>query len=387
MRGGACDGNVRAGATRYLREVRPDLPALVAKVIERCERATLVFDLARIDANLMAIAAAARGAGIVPLFAAKSFPHAAVRALAAARLAGFDVGSPQEAAQAVDTGSAGVLSVADPTGRAVATAAHWRGRLIVVCETAAQAHAAPSHAEIAIRVSSSLTERDPAVGAVLEGTGRRRSRFGVDIDPERMRTAIAELARAAHPRAVGLHVHHGPVAATSSERFIATAQAVVAAAEAAGVAPRFVDLGGAWHAIPDLPGALREIRAALPRSLEILIEPGRRLADGAGFACGRVAVARELDERALRVIDLSRICHLRWCQPELVAPPPRNGAGRRTLFVGPTCYEDDVIGEWTVDPARYAAGTPAVLRNVPGYALAWNTGFGGIAPADVALVE
>jgi diaminopimelate decarboxylase len=360
---------------------------VVATLIERCERPTLVFDLSRIDANLTAIATAARDADVIALFAAKSFPHPAVRALAAARLAGFDVGSPEEVLQASRAGAAGVLSVADPTGRAASAVTRWRGRLIVVCETVAQIRAAPAHAEIAIRLSSSLTERDPAVGAVLEGSGRRRSRFGIDVDPARMRTAIGELARAAHPRPVGLHVHHGPVAATSGERFVATARAVVAAAGAAGVAPRFVDLGGAWHAIADLPAALREVRAALPRPLEVLIEPGRRVAEGAGFACGRVAVARELDDRGLCVLELSRICHLRWAQPELVAPPPRNGEGRPTLFAGPTCYEDDVIGEWTVEPAQYAAGAWAVLRNIPGYAVAWNTRFGGVAPADVAMVE
>jgi diaminopimelate decarboxylase len=211
-------------------------------------------------------------------------------------------------------------------------------------------------------------------------------RFGLDVDPARRRAAIAELAQAAAPRAIGLHVHHGPVAATSSERFVATAQAVVAAAHDADVQPRFVDLGGAWHALAGLPGALREIRAALAPPLEILIEPGRRLAEGAGFARGRVCSARALDDRELRVVDLSRICHLRWSQPALVAPPPRTGLGRSTLFAGPTCYEEDVVGEWTVEPARYAAGEPVVLGNITGYAVAWNTGFGGIAPADVVTV-
>jgi diaminopimelate decarboxylase len=65
--------------------VRPDLPAEIAGALERCERPSLVFDLARIDANLAAIAAAADRAGVTALFAAKSFPHPAVRALAAAR--------------------------------------------------------------------------------------------------------------------------------------------------------------------------------------------------------------------------------------------------------------------------------------------------------------
>ena len=58
----------------------------------------------------------------------------------------------------------------------------------------------------------------------------------------------------------------------------------------------------------------------------------------------------EQQRLALRVLELSRSCHLRWSQPELVAPPPRTGAGRRVLFVGPTCYEDDVLGEWTTEP-------------------------------------
>jgi len=314
-----------------------------------------------------------------------------VRALAAAHLAGFDAASPAEASEAGEAAGGmrgpAVLSVADPSGRAVAAAAGWRGRLIVSCETAAQARAAPPGAEIAIRISASLTGRDPAIGAVLEGSGHRRSRFGLDVDPARRREAIGEIARAAHPRPVGLHVHHGPVAATSGERFVATARAVLAAAAEAGVEPRFCNLGGAWHAIPDLAGALAELRAALPPPLELVIEPGRRVADGAGFATSRIAAARELDDRALRVLELSRSCHLRWSQPELVAPPPRTGAGRTALFVGPTCYEDDVLGEWTVEPARFPAGGRAVLRHVTGYAVAWNTGFGGVAPADVVIAE
>jgi 2-[(L-alanin-3-ylcarbamoyl)methyl]-2-hydroxybutanedioate decarboxylase len=367
--------------------VSPELPAVIAAAIERCDRPSLVFDLARIDDNLAAIAGAARAAGITVLFAAKSFPHPAVRALAAARLDGFDVASPGELADvaALAADRAQILSVADPSGRAIAAAAAWRGRLIVSCETVAQVAAAPPHAEIAIRISASLTGRDPAIGAVLDGSGHRRSRFGLDVDPARLRAAIAALARAAGGRPLGLHMHHGPVAATSSERFIATARAMLAAAEAAGVAPRFLDLGGAWHAIADLPGTLSAIRAALPAALALILEPGRRIAEGAGFACGRVAVARELDDRGLCVLDVSRSCHLRWSQPALVAAPPRTGAGRATLFVGPTCYEDDVLGDWTVEPARFPAGGRVVLRNVTGYAVGWNTGFGGVAPADVVI--
>jgi len=367
--------------------VRPELPTAIAGAFERCDRPSLVFDLAQIDANLAAVAAAARAAGVTALFAAKSFPHPAVRALAAARLAGFDVASPGEVEDVAELVTAAqILSIADPSGRAAIAATRCRGRVRVGCETVAQVRAAPPGAEIAIRLSASLTGLDPAVGAVQDGSGHRRSRFGLDVDPAGLHAAIAELARAAGSRPVGLHVHHGPVAAASAERFVATARAGLAAAEAAGVVPRFLDLGGAWHAIADLSGALVAIRAALPAALELVIEPGRLIAGGAGFASGRVAATRELDDRALCVTELSRICHLRWSQPELVAPPPRTGAGRATLVVGPTCYEEDVLGDWTVEPAWLAPGRRVMLRNVTGYALAWNTGFGGIAPADVVMV-
>jgi diaminopimelate decarboxylase len=342
------------------------------EVIDRCTAPTLVFDAARIEANLAEVAAAARASDVTALFAAKSFPHPEVRRLAGARLAGFDVASVGEVEEV--RGLGGILSVGDPSGRAMAAARAWPGRLIVGCETVAQVEAAPARAEIAIRVSASVTGRDPAVGAVLDGSGHRRSRFGLEL-----RARIEEIASAAGPRRVGLHVHHGPVSATSGARFVETAKAVLAVA---GFDVEFLNLGGAWHAVADLAAALREVRAAMP-GVEILIEPGRRIVEGAGFACGRVMAARELEDRRLCVVDLSRVAHLRWSQVELVAPPARTGHGRVTLFAGPTCYEDDAIGEWTVE--RFAEGQRVVLRGVTGYAVAWNTGFGGVAPAEVVI--
>jgi diaminopimelate decarboxylase len=368
--------------------VRGDLPPAIAAAIERCAEPSLVFDLARIEARARAIAEAAATAGVTPLLAAKAFPRPEVRAIAARWLGGFDVASPGELAEVRALGRVPVISIADPTGRAAAAAAAAAGacaRLIVSCETPEQAIAAPRWAEIAVRISASATGSDPAVGAVQDGTGHRRSRFGLDVDPPRARGAIAELVRAAAGRPVGLHVHHGPVSATSGARFAASARAALAAAATAGLAPRFLDLGGAWHAVPDLPAALAAVRAAVPTSIELLIEPGRALSAEAGFATGRVVVARELDDRALRVVDLSRVCHLRWSAIELVgraAPPP----APRALFVGPTCFEDDVIGEWAPTPP-VAAGDRVTLRHVTGYAVAWNTGFGGVPPARVVMVE
>jgi diaminopimelate decarboxylase len=353
--------------------VRPHLPSVIASAVERAARPALVFERDVLAANMRRVAQAARAAGIRALFAAKSFAHAEVLAMAGEILDGFDVASPGELAQ---VSAAKIVSIADPSGAAIAAARG--GRVIVSCETAEQAAAAPPAAEIAIRVSASLLGRDPAIGAVLDGTGRRRSRFGLDHAE-----GIAQVRAAAGGRRAGLHVHHGPVTAAGAERFIASARAAI---ELAGFEPAFIDLGGAWHGIDDLEAAFAAVRAAVPASIELLVEPGRLYARGAGYACGRVQVARDLGDRELRVVDLSRACHLRWSQPELVGYPPRPGEGRTVLFAGPTCYEEDVVGEWTVDPAHFAPGARVVLREITGYAVGWNTGFGGVPPADVAIV-
>lgn len=347
----------------------------VEAAFDRCTRASLVFDLRAIEANMRRVADAARAARITPLFALKSFPHPRVVELAAELLDGFDAASPAEVAS-VPAGR--TISIADPSGVALARAvpARAHGRVIASCETADQVRAAPAHADIAIRISASITGRDPAVGAIQSGDGHRRSRFGLDE-----RAQVAELVRAAGDRRVGIHVHHGPITATTAERFVTTARAALALVD---TPPAFIDLGGAWHGIADLPAAFAEVRAALG-DVEIFVEPGRLYADRAGFAHGRVLARRELPDRILQVVELSRICHLRWSQVELVARAPHPGEGSKVQLVGPTCYEEDVIGEWTVDPAHVAERV--VLRNVSGYALAWNTSFGGIPAADVVIVE
>ncbi len=367
--------------------MRADLPDAIARAIDACEQPTLVFDRARIDVNLRELASAARAHGITSLFAAKSFPHPDVWAMAAEHCDGFDAASAGEIAALP---AARVLSIVDPTGRALAATdagAHPQ-RVIVGCETLAQVERAPAHAEIAIRISASITGRDPAIGAVLDGNGHRRSRFGLDVRDAGDRSALDELramARAATGRPVGLHVHHGPVTATSGERFIASARAVLDLAREAGIEPAFLDLGGAWHGIAEWGDAFAKIRAAIT-GLELLVEPGRAIAREAGFACGRVVVARELADRSLRVVDLSRNCHLRWSQIELVGAAPHAGTGRDTLVVGPTCYEDDVLGEWIGSPDMLDEGARFAVRGVTGYAVAWNTSFGGVPAADVQIV-
>ncbi len=372
--------------------MRTDLPDAVHRhLAERAptEGPELLFHRATLASNLRDAAVAARDAGITLLFAAKSFPHPEVLALAATHLDGFDVASPGELAS-VTSSSPRILSIADPTGRTLTELPRDRAaRTLVSCDSAATlaaALAAGPHVEPALRLSSSLTGRDPALGAVQSGQGHHRSRFGLDLGPGDDNAALVELVRLANGRPLGLHVHASELVPTSTARVLDTARAALARATAAGLAPKFLNLGGGWHALPEPAATWRALREALPSELELIAEPGRLFAREAGFAIGTIRAVRRLADRELCVLDLSRVCHLRWSQLELVAAAPRPGSGRKVLFAGPTCYEDDVLGEWTVDPDEaLSVGRALVFRGVTGYAAAWNTGFGGLAAAKVCL--
>jgi diaminopimelate decarboxylase len=375
--------------------VRSDLPPAVQQLVEQLapeDGPQLIFDRTRLERTMRDVAAAARAAELRVLFAVKSFPHAEVLAMAARWLDGFDVASSGElevVRPLLDARHS--LSITDPTGRAVAPHAAPQAP-IVSCESMEQLEEAlrsAPHAQLAVRLSSSLLGRDRAVGSIQSGDGHHRSRFGVDVDPARARGLLAQMAaRAAeHQRPLGLHLHHSGVVPTSAARFLDSARAALELAAAADFRPAFFNLGGSWHGVADsIAEVWLALRAAIP-ALPIFVEPGRLFARGAGFALGWVRAARALDDRDLRILDLSRICHLRWSQPSLVEPAPRPGHARKLVLAGPTCYEDDLLGEWQVDDANaYAPGAPVILRDLTGYAVAWNSGFAGVPAATVRIV-
>jgi diaminopimelate decarboxylase len=369
--------------------------AAVRDAIERARGPTLVFDLAAIEATMTAVAAAARAHGVRVVLAAKAFPLPEVIERAARWLDGVDLAGAGERAMAravgIDAGAgagAGALvSITDPALDAAAIAALPDGPITVTCETVAQVRAvraARPAAAIAARLSiSAAMPGDAAVGALQAGDGHRRSRFGAEDD-----VALRALVDAARGARTGVHVHSAGVVPTSPARWRAIAAAVVAAAGRAGLEPAFVDLGGGWHGVAgELDAALAAVRAAVPRGIELVIEPGRLFSRGAGYAVGDVVAARRLADRELRVVSLSRIAHLRWSPIDLIARAPRPGHGTKLTVTGPTCFEDDVLGDWTVDAAAVPeVGARLVWSGVTGYSAAWNRGFAGVPEAAIVVV-
>jgi diaminopimelate decarboxylase len=366
------------------------LPAAVRDAIERARGPTLVFDLAAIEATMTRVAATAHAHGVRVVLAAKAFPLPEVLGRAASRLDGVDLAGAGERAMAravaIEAGAA-LVSITDPALDAAAIAALPDGPITVTCETVEQVRAvraARPAAAIAARLSISATmPGDDAVGALQAGDGHRRSRFGAEDD-----AALRALVDAARGARTGVHVHSAGVVPTSPARWAAIAAAVVAAAGRAGLEPAFVDLGGGWHGVAgELVAALAAVRAAVPRGIELVIEPGRLFSRDAGYAVGDVVAARRLADRELRVVSLSRIAHLRWSPIELIARAPRPGHATKLTVAGPTCFEDDVLGDWSVDAAAVPeVGARLVWSGVTGYSAAWNRGFAGVPEATITVV-
>lgn len=364
-------------------------PAHVAAAAAAGTGPQLLYDRWAIAARLDAIAAIARRHGVVAVAAAKALPTDEVAALAAARLDGLDLAGPDEDRLA---GGARALSLTYPGGVDAARLAALVGagrRVIVTGESAAQlvAAAAVPGVELAARVSTSaLGEAAPGGLRTVDG---HVSRFGLD------RSELAALPAAVRDRVRGLHAHGGPLA-TSPSTLARRAAGLIELGAEAGLALERVDLGGGLHGFTldaptagqfTLDAAVAAARAAVPSTIELWLEPGRLVCEGAGYAAATVLAARTVESLAVRVLELSRLCHLRWSTPRLCAPPPPAGAGQRVALVGATCCEDDVIADARVPSlAPLEPGQRAVLAEVSGYAATWNRGFAGVSAATVTLV-
>jgi diaminopimelate decarboxylase len=362
----------------------------------------LVFDLGVMRERMERARDAARTNGVELLYAVKSFPQPEAIELAAKHLDGLDVAGPEEQAAALELAPTN-LSVTWPGDLYLPTltALASRHRVTAVCESLAQLQGAASI---------------PGVTLALRLSSDDESRFG--IAPNALADMLRGLEAPVRERIRALHMHGGPLA-TSPATVGGRARRACDAAAAAGIALEQLDLGGSLHGFAIahatsgqslLADALAAARAAVPRSVRLLFEPGRLWTEGAGFAVGHVLAGRDpmahvgttADDvshvgrandsrsRTTRVLDLSRLCHLRWSTPRLVAPPPKPNEPRVAVtLLGATCCEDDVIGDALVPPEHLpslAIGSRVILAGVTGYAAGWNRAFAGVPAARVLTV-
>jgi diaminopimelate decarboxylase len=153
----------------------------------------------------------------------------------------------------------------------------------------------------------------------------------------------------------------------------------------AGVAPRYVDLGGglptgeaASTVRHDLRQAIDTARAAFAPGLEeVWLENGRFVTEASTALLVRVLDVKERDDSRYLICDGGRTNHAlaadHGAHPLMILPQ-RSGAARLTTVCGPTCMTDDVLVRAPL-PGDIVAGDAIAWMDAGAYHLPWETRF------------
>lgn len=386
---------------------RHDRPALRAALAAATED-TLIYDLDGIGRQYAALCAELPGVAI--RFAMKACPVDEVLGQLARLGSGFDVASPQEAAQALRTGVApGLIHYGNTvkSDRNIAEAYRLGVRDFATdCpeDVVAIAEHAPG-SRVFCRIAST------GEGA-LWGLSRK---FG--CSPEDA-LQVLDTARAVGLVPCGLSVHVGSQQMTAEAwaAAIDSLAAVLAALNGRGITPDRVNLGGGLPALgvldrygrPLVPPlgkmftAIREgmerLRAVNAAPLDFLLEPGRHLVADHGAI--RAHVARLTSRHRLdgtredwlylscgKFNGLYEMDQLRY---RLEFPAHCGGQFVDAVVAGPTCDSDDAYareGSPVRVPRALASGDPVWVHSCGAYATAYATrGFNGFTPLPYLCV-
>jgi diaminopimelate decarboxylase len=257
----------------------------------------IVYCEKTIRAQARAYTAAAPGALIV--YGTKAFANVALLRVLAEEGVGADVSTLGELAfaQAAGIGGERILfhgnNKADEELRAAASA----GATVVL-----DAPDEPERA-VAAGVRRVLVRLTPGVDAHTHQairTAHDESKFG--LPPERALRVIAD-AQARGLAVAGVHFHVGSQLARIDESLLAVERLLefVARAEAElDWRPQVLDIGGGLgirythdQDVPDVHEWVPPLVAALPRDVQVILEPGRSLVGRAGVTVYRVGVVKE----------------------------------------------------------------------------------------------
>ncbi len=217
------------------------------------------------------------------------------------------------------------------------------------------------------------------------GSPRTISRFGFS---EHDLEGLAAIVR--DPRFAALHCHVEGDGKQAGSYALCTAR-LMALAQKLAVRPRRINLGGGLRheSLADIETICRDVRCLVPEDIEVVFEPGAWLTARAGYAFCRVLFTRDRADTGATfvVVDLSRECHVRWDQPQLIRWWGTEPRSEHVSIFGPTCYEADHLGTFRFEGPRTARAAPdsgwLLFGGVTGYAAALNMSFNGIPKATV----
>lgn len=212
--------------------------------------------------------------------------------------------------------------------------------------------------------------------------GYIRSRFGLMPDE------LAALSSEEKGAVSALHFHHS-FEAKGDDLFVQLFDRVVALL---GLFPagniQRLNLGGGWGRVSS--ESWRWARSRTPSSITLMIEPGRRWTQHAGWAFSSIdRIVTKSNGLIFLEGILSPGAHLRWAFPGDVTLVRRGQDPKRLegsfFWASRTCWEGDRLHLF--DGCReIAIGDTIVFSGVPGYALAWNHSFNGIPTLPARIV-
>jgi diaminopimelate decarboxylase len=163
------------------------------------------------------------------------------------------------------------------------------------------------------------------------------------------------------------------------------------------IQPQILNLGGGWlgFSLSDYRFVYQAARKLFPNA-ELIIEDGAELTrQGISLNATICDVTSCMDDHFF-TLDISFEAHLRWSSPSVTSsfaefsPATANSKSKRFWLCGGSCSESDRLGPYTMDKEITPAlliGKKISLNNVLGYSISWNTGFNGIAPLKVRIID
>jgi diaminopimelate decarboxylase len=200
-------------------------------------------------------------------------------------------------------------------------------------------------------------------------TGKKETKFGVDID--RAEAFYVQAAAARHARLSALHLHIGsPIkSAAPYVDAITKALALIDRLSARGIVIDTLDIGGGFAAFyegNEAPSAADYAAAIIPllsrHNLRIIIEPGRSISCNAGILVTRVQYTKRGGGKKFTIVDaamndlirptLYESYHFIWPVELLTAPAPANrlstlrtDGDEKVDVVGPVCESGDYLAK------------------------------------------
>jgi len=316
-------------------------------------------------------------------FSVKSCQNLAICRLLLEAGAAFDVVSGGELARALEVGAdrsrivfAGVGKTDAELDAALAAGIGWFN---VESEAelenlAGRAAAAGTKATVALRINPDV---DPATH-VYTTTGKRRTKFGVDLD--RARRVFAEFGGRKSLDMSGIHLHIGSPVNTLSPyvEAISRGLSLIDDLRRDGYDIRSINIGGGFgahydggEALPASAYADRIVPLLSSANLKVLLEPGRSISANAGVLLARTLYTKTSGDRRFVIVDaamtelirpaLYGAFHFAWpAAPRDGLTPPRRAADLRLPgceavdIVGPVCESGDFLAKdrWLPPIAR-----------------------------------